>query len=68
MNILAVARLAHAALASALPTVARDALGVAGLASIAYGCWLLAPAAGFIVGGIEAVAICALATAAAGGR
>jgi len=45
-----------------LPDAGRDALGLAGLASIAYGFWLIAPAAGFIVGGIEAASVCALLT------
>jgi hypothetical protein len=68
MTVDAAMRRAGAAFLSWLPIAGRDALGLAGLSSIAYGCWLLAPAAGFIVGGVEAVAICALATAAAGAR
>jgi len=47
-----------------LPVAGRDGLGLAGLGAIAYGCWLLAPAAGFIVGGLEAAGVCALLTAA----
>jgi hypothetical protein len=45
-----------------LPVAGRDVLGVAGLGSIAYGCWMLSPPAGFIAGGLEAAAICALLT------
>lgn len=66
MNIVVTMRRASALFLSWLPVAVRDALGVAGLGSIAYGCWLLTPAAGFIVGGVEAVAICALVTAASG--
>ena len=50
-----------------LAAAARDALGVMGLGAIAYGCWLFAPAAGFVVGGLESVAVCALLTAASRG-
>lgn len=32
-------------------TVARDITGLAGAALIAYGAWLVMPAAGFVVGG-----------------
>ena len=35
----------------ALPTIIRDIAGVAGVALIAYGAWLIMPAAGFITGG-----------------
>lgn len=68
MTMVAAMRRVGAASLTWLPVAARDALGVAGLSSVAYGCWLLAPAAGFIVGGVEAVAVCALVTASAGGR
>jgi hypothetical protein len=36
---------------STLAIIIRDLIGLAGAASIAYGAWLLLPAAGFIVGG-----------------
>ncbi len=61
-------RRAGAAFLSWLPIAGRDVLGVAGLGAIAYGCWLLAPPAGFIVAGAEAAAVCALLTAASGRR
>lgn len=35
----------------ALPAVVRDIVGLAGVASIAYGAWLVAPSAGYITGG-----------------
>lgn len=38
-------------IARAAPTVTRDLAGIAAVGSIAYGAWLLHPAAGFIVGG-----------------
>jgi hypothetical protein len=34
----------------------RDLVGIAGAGSVAYGAWLLHPAAGFIVGGALALA------------
>lgn len=37
--------------AAALPTFLRDLAGVAAVGLIAYGAWLITPAAGFIVGG-----------------
>ena len=40
----------------ALPVMLRDAVGVAAVGSIAYGSWLLNPAAGFIVGGMLVLA------------
>lgn len=55
-----------AALLTWLPVVGRDAIGVAGLSAIAYGCWMLAPPAGFIVGGLEGASVCAILTAGAG--
>ena len=66
-------RFAHAVrgvvpILSWIPDLVRDGLGVACLGSIAYGSYLLTPAAGFIVGGLEGVALCALLTAAAGRR
>jgi hypothetical protein len=36
------------------PSVIDDAVGVAGLAAVAYGCWLYSHPAGFIVGGLLA--------------
>ena len=57
-------RRASGAFLSWLPATVRDAVGVAGLGSVAFGCWRLAPSAGLIVGGLEAVAICLLLTAA----
>ncbi|MDX0897443.1 hypothetical protein GOD90_10615 [Sinorhizobium medicae] len=35
-----------------LAVIARDAVGVSAVASIAYGAWLIYPPAGFIVGGL----------------
>lgn len=35
----------------ALPTVIRDVAGLAGVGLIAYGAWLIMPAAGYITGG-----------------
>jgi hypothetical protein len=35
----------------AVPTIIRDLVGVAAVGLIAYGAWLLNPAAGFITGG-----------------
>lgn len=35
----------------ALPTIIRDLVGLVAVAIIAYGAWLILPAAGFIVGG-----------------
>lgn len=40
-----------ATLAPVLPVLMRDGLGLAGAALVAYGAWLVYPAAGFIVGG-----------------
>lgn len=34
----------------------REIVGLAAVASIAYGAWLIAPAAGFIVGGVLVLA------------
>lgn len=39
-------------LASAVPQLLRDGAGLAGAGLIAYGAWLLLPAAGYIVGGL----------------
>jgi hypothetical protein len=61
-------RRAGAAFLTWLPVGARDAIGAGGLVSVAFGFWLLAPAAGFIVGGLEAVAVCALLTASPGAK
>lgn len=35
----------------AVPTIIRDLVGLAAVALIAYGTWLILPAAGFITGG-----------------
>lgn len=40
-----------ALLARVVPILLRDAVGLFGAGGIAYGAWLLHPAAGFIVGG-----------------
>jgi hypothetical protein len=37
-----------------LPSAARDVVGLSGVSSIAYGAWLINPAAAFIVGGVLA--------------
>lgn len=39
-------------LAAAVPDLVRDLIGLAGLALIAYGAWLIYEPAGFIVGGV----------------
>lgn len=39
------------AIGAGAPIVIRDLTGLASVAMIAYGAWLIAPAAGFIVGG-----------------
>lgn len=48
--------MALAAIAGALPGLALDLAGVGGAASVTYGAWLVYPPAGFIVGGILALA------------
>lgn len=45
-----------AAVAAGGGIVLRDLAGIAGAGSISYGAWLIAPAAGFIVGGILLIA------------
>ena len=49
-----------ARLAAALPIILRDLTGLAGAGMIAYGAWLIAPAAGFITGGVLVLAGCIL--------
>jgi hypothetical protein len=44
-----------AVLRAAVAGWAPDALMAGGAASVAYGAWLLAPAAGFVVGGLLAM-------------
>lgn len=39
-------------LASYLPALLRDMVGLSAVALIAYGAWLILPAAGFIVAGV----------------
>lgn len=46
----------------AIPTILRDLIGLAGAVAIAYGAWLLHPAAGYIVGGSLALAGAILAS------
>ncbi|MER9901616.1 hypothetical protein [Mesorhizobium sp. M0130] len=41
-----------AAIAVRLPIVLRDLVGLAAVALISYGAWLVVPAAGYIVGGV----------------
>ena len=55
-----------AGLVRAFPAVMRDLTGLAGAGSIAYGAWLVQPAAGFIVGGALALGGAFLAARAAG--
>lgn len=43
------------------PTLPRDLAGLAGVGSIAYGCWAIYHPAGFIVGGAFLLAGCWLA-------
>lgn len=52
--------------ASYLPVILRDTVGLAAAASIAYGAWMLHPAAGFITGGILVLAGVALLSVSAG--
>lgn len=40
------------ALSRALPSLLTDVVGLSGAASVAYGAWLVLPAAGFITGGV----------------
>lgn len=59
---------ASAAVASALgrtlPTFLRDLAGLAGVGLVAYGAWLLHPAAGYITGGtLLLVGVCMLSGA-----
>lgn len=49
--------LRDAEILGALPSLSRDAIGLAGVASIAYGAWLAYHPAGFIVGGALVLAI-----------
>lgn len=51
-----------AAAVNLTPTFARDALGLIGLAAITYGAGLINRPAGFIVGGLFAVAAAVLLT------
>ncbi|WP_377299684.1 hypothetical protein [Rhizobium sp. SGZ-381] len=44
------------AIAIHAPIVLRDSVGIAGVGSVAYGCYIIMPAAGFIVGGALAIA------------
>jgi hypothetical protein len=39
-----------------LPIVLRDAAGLAGVALISYGAWLIMPAVGFVVAGVLVLA------------
>jgi hypothetical protein len=52
-----------AAAGALTPSLARDALGVGGLAAITYGAWLIYRPAGFIIGGLFAVVAAALLAA-----
>lgn len=49
------------ALRRAAPVIVRDLSGLAGAGLIAYGAWLAHEPAGFIVGGVELIAMAALA-------
>ena len=42
--------------AETLHAIARDAIGLIGIAAVTYGVWLIYPPAGFITGGTLAVA------------
>lgn len=53
------------AVGRALPVLLRDLIGLVGVGSIAYGAWLIQPAAGFIAGGVLLVAGALLAALAA---
>jgi len=39
-----------------IPAILRDLTGLAAVGAIAYGAWMLHPAAGFIVGGVLVLA------------
>jgi hypothetical protein len=43
------------AIAVYTPIVVRDVVGIAGAGSVAYGAYIITPAAGFIVGGALAI-------------
>lgn len=49
-----------------LPTILRDLIGLASVGLIAYGAWLIMPAAGFIVAGTLLLAGVILVSAKAG--
>lgn len=53
--------------ASYLPTILRDIVGLAAVASIAYGAWMLHPAAGFITAGVLVLAGVIMLSMKAGG-
>lgn len=46
--------------AAITPVILRDLVGVVGAAAFTYGAWLIAEAAGFMVGGSFLIAIAAL--------
>ena len=53
-------------IAAALPSLMRDAAGLAGIGLIAYGAWLVYPPAGFIAAGALLLALAVLTARAAG--
>lgn len=46
--------------AAAIPVLLRDGIGLAGAAAFTYGAWMMAPPAGFMVGGVFGIAVAAL--------
>lgn len=55
-----------AAIAARLPIILRDTVGLGAVGLIAYGSWLVFPAAGYIVGGVLLLAGTILISAKAG--
>lgn len=49
-----------AGLGARLRVATRDAVGLSGCGLVAYGCWLLSPALGFIGGGLMLIALATL--------
>ncbi len=47
-------------LAAVVPTIMRDAIGIAGIVSFSYGAWLIYQPAGFMVVGLFLMAIAVL--------
>lgn len=54
------------AMLAVLPSVLPDAMIIAGGAAVSYGAWILHPAAGFLTGGVLAIAFGQIAAMKAG--